>query len=142
MIVPGFDVILLVFIGFSVLIWLGVFRKWAVRERQGDVYAPAIPWMTLGFVIMRVVLFLAQLGVPIPSIPIPGLPFPGKVTLVLAPLLLGPRHREYGHRSFAGPVGSCLPGITSTAKSTFKGRRTKASSENGRGVSLGQACSF
>ncbi len=90
MIVPGFDVILLVFIGFSVLIWLGVFRKWAVRERQGDVYAPAIPWMTLGFVIMRVVLFLAQLGVPIPSIPIPGLPFPGKVTLVLAPLLLGP----------------------------------------------------
>ncbi len=90
MIIPGFDVILLVLIGGSLMIWLGVFRAWAVREIQYDVYVPALPWMTLGFAIMRVVLLLAQLGVPIPSVPIPGVPIPGKVTLVIAPLLLGP----------------------------------------------------
>lgn len=90
MLIPGFDPILMAMIGLSLVIWLGVAKKWAVRESQYDIFAPFVPWFTLGLVTMRVMIFLVQLGLPIPSVPIPGVPIPGKLTLIIAPLLLGP----------------------------------------------------
>ncbi len=81
----SFDAILLVLIGLSLIIWLGVAKKWAVREEQYDNFAPFVPWATLGFVFVRVMTILGALGVPIQS-----LPTQAKLILVVVPICLGP----------------------------------------------------
>ncbi len=51
----------------AIPIWLGKWRSWAYEEHSHRGYPLGIPWVTLGFVIVRIMIVMRTLGINLPG---------------------------------------------------------------------------